>query len=735
MIPDVAIRLEGVGKCYHLYDAPRDRLLQILRGYRHQYYREFWAVRGVSLDIRKGEVIGVIGRNGAGKSTLLQLICGTLHPTEGDISVNGRIAAILELGAGFNPEYTGRENIYLSAALMGLSHLDIDAKYADIVSFSGIGDFIEQPVKSYSSGMYVRLAFSVATSVDPEILIIDEALSVGDGEFSRKSFDRIMEMKERGVTILFCSHSLYHVEAFCDRVMWLDRGECARVGESQEIISLYQSSILESHAVVESSEHPDSVTTVSSEPPKESNPGYFTGITISMDGVTGTKLKGESRKSSLSVQLTFSLTPTFPDPVIGLNIDYESAFAAVSVVSSTDQITIRRGESGCGFAEIFLPELPLRKGHYFVSVYLACENAMHLYDQAERIASFEMIDPYPEPGLFSVPHQWRVSAADEKEWDDLIVTLPWGQRIETDSVDSLGLRHNRGQYETHETDLCRRLVKPGDRVLDVGANIGYFSLLLGALVCPDGCVVAIEPDPDNYYLLQRNIAMNDLSNTVLAHQLAFGSSSYKGQLFQAIAGNGQHRLFASVCCCDKMTEVDVVAGDTLGLAPLDFVKIDIEGYEPTALRGLAETIMVSPDLKILCEFSPLSIWESGASPVDFLEEMRSLNFQLVTFEAGGWKEIAFDVLFTELKKIPQPAVAELINSFPSGCSPQIVLEQVEEFLTKYDYQRPHLENILLVSSQCWPQVKIDLQQSLSALKTSAASGLEGTRGSQDPSPI
>ncbi|MFZ4704170.1 MAG: ABC transporter ATP-binding protein, partial [Candidatus Methylumidiphilus sp.] len=212
---DFAIRAEGLSKCYTLYDHPADRLKQMLMRGRRQYYREFWALRETSFELAKGQVLGLVGRNGAGKSTLLQLVCGTLAPSGGSLDVRGRVSALLELGAGFNPEFTGRENVYVSAAILGLSKAEINLRYDEIVEFSGIAEFIDQPVKTYSSGMFMRLAFAVATSVDPDILIIDEALSVGDGEFARKSFDRIIAMKETGKTILFCSHSMYHIESIC----------------------------------------------------------------------------------------------------------------------------------------------------------------------------------------------------------------------------------------------------------------------------------------------------------------------------------------------------------------------------------------------------------------------------------------------------------------------------------------------------------------------------------------
>jgi lipopolysaccharide transport system ATP-binding protein len=207
---------------------------------RKQYYREFWAVKDVTFEIKKGETVGIVGRNGSGKSTLLQMICGTLNPTNGTISTNGRVAALLELGSGFNPEFTGRENVYLNAAVLGLSKEETDSRYDDIVAFSEISDFINQPVKTYSSGMMVRLAFSVAINVDPQILIVDEALSVGDELFQRKCYSRIEEIKRAGATILFVSHSGAAIIELCDRAILMDSGERLSVGHPKYIVGCYQ---------------------------------------------------------------------------------------------------------------------------------------------------------------------------------------------------------------------------------------------------------------------------------------------------------------------------------------------------------------------------------------------------------------------------------------------------------------------------------------------------------------
>lgn len=240
MSSEVAIRARGLSKCYAIFKRPEDRLKQMLSFGRRKYYQEFWAVRNVDLDVHRGETIGIVGRNGSGKSTLLQLICGTLAPTAGELTVNGRIAALLELGAGFSPEFTGRENVFMNATILGLAREEIERRFDSIAAFADIGSFIDQPVKTYSSGMFARLAFAVAISVDPDVLIVDEALSVGDEAFQRKCFARIGEIKEKGGTILFVSHSAGTVIELCDRAMLFENGERLLTDRPKIAISYYQ---------------------------------------------------------------------------------------------------------------------------------------------------------------------------------------------------------------------------------------------------------------------------------------------------------------------------------------------------------------------------------------------------------------------------------------------------------------------------------------------------------------
>ncbi|CAH2913834.1 MAG: O-antigen export system, ATP-binding protein [uncultured Paraburkholderia sp.] len=246
---DIAIGVHQLAKRYQIYETPRDRLKQfvlprvqrLVGAQPKHYFSEFWALNDVSFEVKKGETVGIIGRNGSGKSTLLQMICGTLSPTQGHVEVNGRVAALLELGAGFNPEFTGRENIFMNGTLLGLSKHEIEARYDDIVAFADVGMFIDQPVKMYSSGMYVRVAFAIAASMDPSILIVDEALAVGDLAFQAKCMVRLRELMDRGTTVLFVSHDMSSVRNICSKVLWLKQGRAVAYGDPKQVVGAYVS--------------------------------------------------------------------------------------------------------------------------------------------------------------------------------------------------------------------------------------------------------------------------------------------------------------------------------------------------------------------------------------------------------------------------------------------------------------------------------------------------------------
>jgi lipopolysaccharide transport system ATP-binding protein len=398
---EFAIEARQLGKCYSLYQRPADRLKQLLWGRWHRYYREFWALRDIDLAIRPGEVIGVVGRNGAGKSTLLQMVCRTLPPTTGELHVRGRVAALLELGAGFSPDFTGIENIYINAAILGLKRHEVDERLADILAFADIGDFVHQPVKTYSTGMFMRLAFAVATAVEPDILVIDEALSVGDGAFARKSFDRIMKLREAGKTILFCSHSMYQVEALCSKAMWIDGGRMRMFGSSAEVTSAFQASL---NAGVSAKPIQFSAATAATPPPPGS--GRIVSVTASADGVSGPQLNLRSRESDLRVEIEFSADPALPAPSVALGISDSNGLTVASAISLNDGVTLTRDGAGTGRAAVLFPRFPLLKGQYTITCFLASDEGIHVYEQVDRCVVLNVTQKGLEQGLVALEHEW-----------------------------------------------------------------------------------------------------------------------------------------------------------------------------------------------------------------------------------------------------------------------------------------------------------------------------------------
>lgn len=399
-LSDIAISLEGVNKSYMIYDSPVDRLKSIMPWNKNKRVgREHRALKNISLEIAKGEVVGIVGRNGAGKSTLLQIVCKILEPSSGRVEVNGRVAALLELGSGFNPEFSGRENVYLAAAIAGMDRAQIESKYDEIVEFSEIGEFIEQPVKTYSSGMMVRLAFSVATSVEPDILVIDEALSVGDGAFARKSFDRIMKLKDSGCTILFCSHSLHQVETFCNRAVWIDAGEVRSSGIAGVVITEYMQELNKSVKQGVGGE------------PQVKKEGLLCAKIKSVrfwcDNEPCEEIKIVSGETDLKIAVEFSSDPNLPSPNIAITFDTADFRMATSATSYGEK-EIARDSEGNGRAEVLFEKVPLLRGRYFVSIYLMCEKCIHFYDSLPH--QYEMIVEQKsfEKGIFRIEHKWFV---------------------------------------------------------------------------------------------------------------------------------------------------------------------------------------------------------------------------------------------------------------------------------------------------------------------------------------
>jgi lipopolysaccharide transport system ATP-binding protein len=409
VMSDVAVSLQGVSKHYKFYEKELDRVREILTG--RPRYQKIEALKPVSLDVKRGEVLGVIGQNGAGKSTLLKVLARTLKPSSGDIVVNGRVAALLELGASFHPEMTGRENVYLSCAIQGLNHKQIEQVYDEIVAFAEIGDFIDRPVKTYSSGMFVRLAFAIATNIDPEILIIDEALSVGDGAFSRKSFDRIMDFKESGKTILFCSHSMYQVEALCDRVAWLEAGSVRKVGKPVDVISEYsellrlsakrEESIVAS-AAVEQKEVADAVVVEG-----QTRVPRIVDVQVRLDGHEAKVYKMVCGESDLDITVIFDVGAGVPMPSVAVAISGGDGRIITSAGSVHDGVVLETNEEDLGKARIVFPALSLLRGNYFLDVALLCEKGIHLYETGRQVAEINVEQKGLERGFVKLPHEWK----------------------------------------------------------------------------------------------------------------------------------------------------------------------------------------------------------------------------------------------------------------------------------------------------------------------------------------
>lgn len=397
----IAIAAHQLSKTYRVFDRPLDRLKHSFYRGKRQYGREFHALTEVSFSLPQGQVMGLMGNNGAGKSTLLQLVCQTLKPTSGQLQVRGRVAALLELGAGFNPEFSGRENIYLNAAVLGLTREEIANRYEGIVEFSGVRDFIEQPVKTYSSGMYVRLAFSIATSVDPDILIIDEALSVGDGSFARKSFDRIMELKSRGATILFCSHSMYQIEAICDQAMWLERGRMVMHGTPQEVTRAYSATTAPPLVTVGAL----AVEEKFGVPP--SGQARLVNLKAFADGIQGKELRLKAGVSELLVSTQFEFDPQLPLPTIAFGIETMTGVPVTSGGTAWDGVKPRLLSPGKGDVTLRFDRFSLMRGRYRLTIFLGCENTLHLYDKALYFAELEVVHDGVEQGVCFIPHTWN----------------------------------------------------------------------------------------------------------------------------------------------------------------------------------------------------------------------------------------------------------------------------------------------------------------------------------------
>jgi lipopolysaccharide transport system ATP-binding protein len=401
-VEELAIELHGVVKQYSLESRPGKRLIRQLTG-KVSEGPVYEALHDIDLKVRKGEVVGLIGRNGAGKSTLLQVVCGVLTQTRGTRVVNGRIAALLELGAGFNTELTGRENVRFNGPLLGMDAREIEKRLPSIIEFAGIGDFIDQPVRTYSSGMFNRLAFAMATSVDPDILVIDEALSVGDGAFSRKSFERIMQLRDRGATILFCSHSLFQVEALCARAIWLHEGRIQYDGPVAEAIVEYQTWLDRNDSGLDSKAPAGQ---------RFDSPQASLADVSFADGSRQAKLRTST--DTLAVRIKLRTDPALPCPTVGVVVHGADGRSVTSAGTWVDGLALQRDAAGNSTVEVSFPEVAILKGHYTVSAYALCERGLNVLSAAEHVLALEMEQDNLELGVVRLPRSWTGRAGIDK---------------------------------------------------------------------------------------------------------------------------------------------------------------------------------------------------------------------------------------------------------------------------------------------------------------------------------
>ena len=405
---DTMIEIEHLQKMYYLYDKPIDRLKEVLHPRRKSYHRAFYALKDISLTIKRGESVGIVGVNGSGKSTLLKIITGVLNPTEGKVETYGKVAALLELGAGFNPEYTGRENIYLNGTMMGYSEEEMAQRVQPIIDFADIGDFIDQPVKTYSSGMFARLAFAVAINVSPDILIVDEALAVGDTRFQVKCINKMKELKEQGTTVLFVSHATEQIKRFCTRAVWIREGCVYEDGEASQVVDLYDNFMrfgYEKNALKEDEEE------------KENN--------------VVAEHKSDCMACINSVEISSNMVHTFDDFTVIVEYEIfeeniEGFLLGVAIYSKDrseyvfgpnthlDHMEIS-GRKGRYRADYKIPKIPLIKGEYVIDAGIFNNEGIVNLDYKMSCAEFAVSNSYFSEGMVYMEHSWDIERFDERK--------------------------------------------------------------------------------------------------------------------------------------------------------------------------------------------------------------------------------------------------------------------------------------------------------------------------------
>ncbi|MFD0666758.1 ATP-binding cassette domain-containing protein [Ramlibacter sp. MAHUQ-53] len=501
-----AIEVRGVGKTFRIYDKPHHRLLQTLWRGRRSWYREFQALQDVSFDLARGETLGIIGRNGAGKSTLLQVICGTLTPTAGEARVHGRVAALLELGAGFNPEFTGRENAAINASILGLSPQEVEARMDDIIRFADIGEFIDQPVKTYSSGMYVRLAFAVVIHVEPDILIVDEALAVGDALFQAKCMTRMRRMLDDGLTLVFISHDVAAVKALCRKALWLDHGRVRALGDTAEVTRLYsedwirEANAAQGVAVAEA----EAATGAEEGMPAPAAVGTGAVRLTAMAWGTGASLQREALADwgdTLRIRARVVVRQPCEQLVVSFHVkNRQNQHVVGGHTGHRPEVYGRRWQPGEVVDVEFTTPVQWHDGAYTLTMLAASMGDVQHYsdavfhDWADDVAALSVTRRavFPLSDLVEPPAQVRVSPAPR--WlvlDDFFPNLLTGFRVaeynaHLDRFPQLAVLSSLGDFEAQHARYAARYPQHAQRVrafepqLLAGAQLAYLNFLNNA---------------------------------------------------------------------------------------------------------------------------------------------------------------------------------------------------------------------------------------------------------------
>ena len=410
------LQVQGLGKRYRLFASPHERLLALL-GWADRS-QPHWALKDVSFDLQRGQCLGVIGDNGAGKSTLLKLLAGTLQPSHGRLHRVGRVTAILELGAGFHPDFTGRDNLMFGGSFIGLGQAEMLRLADEIIAFSELGDAIDRPVKTYSSGMVVRLAFALVTAVQPEVLIIDEALSVGDQHFQKKCINRILSFRSNGCTILFCSHSMYHIKHLCDTALWLGDGQVQAFGTTEGVVSAYEAHVQLQNAAespdesLEVADVSDATDEVSEARPLRAA-AAATNMRAEIVSFEAAGLGAGDPPLLMTPDLVVTITARLhadESPHFGVMLEQTNGAKITGIATVTtyvDGVMPIRLENGLWQARVTFTDLPLHSGEYGLSAYLFDSTGLVVYEERMRCLSFRVLFESIVPGLVRLPHHWR----------------------------------------------------------------------------------------------------------------------------------------------------------------------------------------------------------------------------------------------------------------------------------------------------------------------------------------